>query len=268
MTEPALQAVPGEPDARRLIAGSVVVITGGGSGIGEATARAFAAEGARVTIGDVDGEAARRVAEDIGGVGIACDVRREAEVADLVDGAAATFGYLDTMINNAGTIGARGSIAAISEEGWFDTTAILLHSVFYGMKHAARHMMTRRSGTILTTASNASVAALGPHAYSTCKSAILGLTRSVAAELANHRITVNAVAPGMISTGLTAAIYGGEEATRQKSAEVNPLGRVIDAQDMARWFVFLAGPGGRNVTGQTIVVDGGATTVRGPSVHY
>lgn len=250
------------------LSGQVVVVTGGGSGIGAATARRFAAEGARVVIGDIVIDDAERIAGEIGGIALACDVRREADVEALVDAALARFGRIDVMVNNAGAIGARGSIATIDGGAWSETVALLLDSVFYGMKHAARHMVPARAGAILTTASNASVAALGPHPYAACKAAVLGLTRSVASEMARHGITVNAVAPGMISTGLTAALYGGDEATRRKSADVSPLGRPVEADDIAAMFVHLAGPAGRNITGQTIVVDGGTTTYRGPSPHH
>lgn len=250
------------------IADSVVVLTGAGSGLGAETARTFAAHGAQVIVSDVNGDAAALVAEAIGATAMTCDVTIEEQVAALINGTVNRFGRIDTMINNAGIIGVRGKIAEIDGKDWSQTVATLLDSVFFGMKHAARHMIPQGSGAILTTASNASVAALGPHCYATCKAGVLGLTRSVAAELAQHHITVNAVAPGMIATGLTSAIYGGEEATRRLSAEANPLGRPIDPEDIAATFLFLAGPGGRNITGQTLVVDGGTTTVIRPSAHH
>lgn len=247
---------------------SVVVITGGGSGIGAASARIFTDAGAKVVIGDIDLSAASSVAKEIGAESRLCNVCSETDVAGLIDFAVDRFGRIDTMINNAGAIGARGSIAAIDAAEWSRTTALLLDSVFFGMKHAAKHMIPQASGTILTTASNAAVAALGPHAYAASKTAVLGLTRSVAAELARHNITVNAVAPGMIATGLTSRLYGGEEATRKMSGEVSALGAPLEAEDIARMFLFLAGNGGRNMTGQTIVLDGGTTTVIRPSAHY
>lgn len=252
----------------REIAGSVVVVTGAGSGLGAATARRFVQEGAQVIVSDIDADAAQHVADELGTLAVVCDVTDEAQVAALIDGAVVRFGRIDTMIGNAGAIGARGSIAAIDHADWSRTVALLMDSVFFGMKHAARHMIGQGQGAILTTASNASVAALGPHCYAACKSAVLGLTRSVAAEMARHGVTVNAVAPGMIATGLTSALYGGEEATRRMSGEVSPLGRPMDPDDIAAAFLFLAGPGGRNMTGQTMVVDGGTTTVIRPSAHY
>lgn len=252
----------------REIKGSVVVVTGAGSGLGAATALRFAHEGAQVVLGDIDLAAARTVANEIGALAVACDVTDEAQVQAMIDGAVARFGRIDTMINNAGAIGARGSIAGIDHGEWSRTVALLLDSVLFGMKHAARHMIEQGDGAILTTASNASIAALGPHCYAACKSAVLGLTRSVAAEMARHGVTVNAVAPGMIATSLTSALYGGEEATRRLSGEVSPLGRAMEPDDIAAAFTFLAGPGGRNMTGQTIVIDGGTTTVIRPSAHY
>lgn len=252
----------------RAISGSVVVVTGAGSGLGAATARRFAQDGAQVVVSDLDRAAADRIAGELGAVALPCDVTEEDQVRMLVDHAVERFGRIDTMINNAGAIGARGSIAAIERADWSRTVSLLLDSVFFGMKHAARHMIGQGQGAILTTASNASVAALGPHCYGACKSAVLGLTRSVSAEMARHGVTVNAVAPGMIATGLTSALYGGEEATRRMSGEVSPLGRPMEPDDIAAAFLFLAGPGGRNMTGQTIVVDGGTTTVIRPSAHY
>lgn len=252
----------------RAIKGSVVVVTGAGSGLGAATARRFVEQGALVVVSDINADAAQHVARELGMLAAACDVTDEAQIAALVDDAVARFGRIDTMINNAGAIGARGSISAIDHADWSRTVALLMDSVFFGMKHAARHMIAQRQGAILTTASNASVAALGPHCYAACKSAVLGLTRSVAAEMARHGVTVNAVAPGMIATGLTSALYGGEEATRRMSGEVSPLGRPMEPDDIAEAFLFLAGPGGRNMTGQTMVVDGGTTTVIRPSAHY
>lgn len=253
--------------AARELHNSAVVITGGASGIGEATARHFARLGAKVWIGDLDLLRAQSVAAEIGGQAARCDVTCEQDVATLIDNAFRHEGHLATVINNAGAIGVRGSITETDADGWNQTVALLLNSVFYGMKHAARVMKDQGYGSILSTASNASVAALGPHCYAACKSGVLGLTRSVAAEMARFGVTVNAIAPGMVPTALTSGVYG-DEGARELSAEVNPLGAVLETETIAQWFAHLAGPAGKGITGQTIVVDGGTTTVLRPNAHY
>lgn len=163
------------------------------------------------------------------------------------------------MINNAGVVGSVGSVCNVSAEDFGRTLSILLESVFYGMKHAARIMIPQGSGAILSTSSVAGVAALGPHAYTAAKHGVVGLTKSVAAELAQHGIRVNAVGPGTVPTGLTAAVYGDVAKARDASAAKSPLGRTIDPEDVAAAFAYLASDDGRNVTGQLMIVDGGLT---------
>lgn len=243
---------------------SVVVVTGAASGLGAATARLYASRGAQVFLGDIDVAGGRAVAGEIGGTFVETDVCREEDVRRLIDTAAAQGGRLDTVISNAGVLGVRGSITELDIEGWNRTMAVHITSVFLGMKHAARHMIPQRSGAILATSSTAGVAAMGPHCYSAMKTAVIGLVRSVAAEMAEYGITVNCVAPGMVATGLTGAIWG--DATSERSREVSPLGRAIEPADIAEAFWYLGTPAARNVTGQVLVVDAGTTTVRGPSV--
>jgi NAD(P)-dependent dehydrogenase (short-subunit alcohol dehydrogenase family) len=134
----------------------------------------------------------------------------------------------------------------------------LLDSVFFGMKHAARVMIPNRSGCILTTSSTAGViGGVGAHAYTAAKHAVAGLVKSVASELASHGITVNAVAPGATVSALSTGVFGSVEKASRHAAEKSPLGRAIFGDDIAEAFLYLAGSGGRNVSGQTLVVDGG-----------
>ncbi len=244
------------------LAGKVAVITGGASGIGEATAKRFVAEGARVIVADIQAAAGQSVADSLGDSArfISCDVTDESQVAAAVDLAVSTWGRLDVMFNNAGIIGAVGSIAETSTEAWLKTTDVLLHSVFYGCKHAARVMIPQGSGAIISTTSIAGViGGLGPHAYTAAKTAVVGLTKSVASELIQYDITVNAIAPGSIPTALTAQALAGDSANLGAVAahaqQTNRTSFAPDATDIAN--AALVSGQRRGSTGQRPHAGGG-----------
>jgi len=158
--------------------GKVAVVTGGASGIGEGTVRRFVAEGARCVVADIQPGAA--LVAELGEATrfVRTDVTVEADVAAAVDLAVGAFGRLDVMFNNAGIVGAVGTLADTTVEAWDATMAVLLRGVFLGMKHAARVMVPQRSGAILSMSSTAGVmGGLGPHAYTAAKHAVIGLTR-------------------------------------------------------------------------------------------
>lgn len=246
----------------------VVVITGAASGLGEATARRFAREGARLVLGDIREEQGIALAAELGGAFLACDVTCEADVAALVDQAIRLHGRLDCIVNNAGQLGAVGRVEEIEGTAWRDTLAVLLDSVFYGMKHAARVMRPRGTGIILSTSSAAGLAPLGPHAYTAAKHAVIGLTLSVASELAADGIRVNAVAPGNVPSRMTALAYGDAEAMRRAAQARNPLGRVVEPDEVAAAFAYLASDDAANVTGQVLAVDAGLVECRLDAAYY
>ncbi|CAN5301264.1 SDR family oxidoreductase [soil metagenome] len=252
----------------RGLEGLVTVITGAASGLGEATARHFAADGALLVLGDIQTDKVAALAEELGGVGLACDVTDEAAVEHLVATAIERHGRIGCMINNAGQLGAQGTITAITRDAWDRTLAVLLSSVFFGMKHAGRAMAQAGEGVILSTASVAGMAALGPHAYTAAKHAIVGLTRSVAAELAGQGVRVNAVAPGTVPTPLTDRLYGGRDVLAEAVTARNPLHRIVTAQEVAAAFAYLAGPDARSITGQVLTVDAGLSDLRLGADYY
>ncbi|PHR17193.1 MAG: short-chain dehydrogenase [Sphingopyxis sp.] len=243
--------------------GKVAVITGGASGIGEATARMFSAEGAQLVIADMDVVAGEALAAELGEA-IFCrtDVMVEDDVAAAILAATQTFGQLDCMINNAGFVGAVGSICDTPYEHWRATLAVMLDGVFLGCKHAALAMRVSSSkGTILNTASVAGLrGGFGAHAYSTAKHAVIGLTRSVASELAPEGVRVNAVAPGAVVTPLIQNLTGADNDTLRKLAEkASPLGQAMYPREIAGAFTYLASDDAAHVTGEVITVDAGVT---------
>jgi NAD(P)-dependent dehydrogenase (short-subunit alcohol dehydrogenase family) len=248
--------------------GKVAVVTGAASGLGEATARLMVAEGALVLLADIADQRGQALADALGGQAeyVHCDVTVEDDVRNAVDAAAARHGRLDCMFNNAGVVGASGPIDELTLDEFEFVTAVLLRSVFLGMKHAARVMKPQGSGVILSTTSIAGIeGGWGPHLYAAAKSAIVGLTRNVAAELAPWGIRAVAIAPGKMLTPMNAARIVGDRDDMAATAEAfktrTPLrGRIGLADDVGHAAVWLASDEAGFVSGTTIMIDGGLTT--------
>lgn len=248
--------------------GKVAVITGGASGLGAATARRFIEEGAKVVLGDIQDELGTQTAAALGANASYrhCDVTVESDVAALVDAAVAQHGAVDVMMNNAGVVGARGPISQTPAEEFARTVDIHLNGTFYGMKHAARVMQPRESGSIISLSSVAGVqGGLGPHAYAAAKHGIVGLTENVAAELCRHGIRVNCIAPGSTATPMVAsARLDDHQAMEDVVAELARHSPIKDRagmpDDIANAALYLACDESGNTNGHCLVVDGGLTT--------
>jgi NAD(P)-dependent dehydrogenase (short-subunit alcohol dehydrogenase family) len=250
------------------LAGKVAVITGAASGIGEATARRFVEEGCKVVLGDIQTEQGQALAGELG-AGVVfqyCNVTKEDEVAGLVDLAVKEFGQLDIMFNNAGIVGAIGPIDTTIDAEWNATLAVLLNGVFYGMKHAARVMKPQKSGAIVSMSSVAGVTGgLGPHAYAAAKTAVVGLTKNVAAELCAFGVRVNAIAPYSVATSMVADAYlkdhtAIDETIKMLTDESPLVGRPGLAIDVANAALWLASDESGYTSGHTLTVDAGITS--------
>jgi NAD(P)-dependent dehydrogenase (short-subunit alcohol dehydrogenase family) len=250
--------------------GKVAVITGAASGIGAATAKTFVEQGARVVLGDIQDQAGAELAEALGGSGTAifrhCNVTSEAEVEALVDAAVSEFGKIDVMFNCAGIVGAVGPMSTTPAEEWKLTIDIMVHGVFYGMKHASRYMKEAGSGSIISMSSTAGVmGGLGPHAYTAAKHAVVGMTRNLAAEVGGFGVRVNCIAPAAMATPMVADVITGDhhklEETIAALAEGSPLrGRAGLAEDVANAALWLASEESGYTSGLTLTVDAGYTT--------
>jgi NAD(P)-dependent dehydrogenase (short-subunit alcohol dehydrogenase family) len=254
------------------LANKVAIITGGGSGIGRASVLRFAEQGARVLIAEINAETAEetlelartRLGADADRVQVQrCDVSREEDVVALVQRAQELFGRLDCMFNNAGVVGAVGPLTTTSVDAWDRTFAVLVRGVFLGIKHAAPAMRAH-GGTIINTASIAGLnAGAGPAAYSSCKAAVIQLTRSAAVELGPDRIRVNALCPGLILSPMLERGQSTELGSVLAAAQPWPeAGLPEHIADVA---LFLASDDSRFLTGEALVADGGITA-RGPGV--
>ena len=247
--------------------GKVAAITGAASGFGAAAARLFVAQGAKVVLGDIQEDAGAAIAAELGDAAVfaTCNVTDEEHIANLVDTAVKEFGALDIMYNNAGIVGAVGPIATTPGDEWRFTVDILLNGVFYGCKHAARVMTPQGSGSIVSMASTAGImGGLGPHCYTACKHAVVGLTKGVAAELCHHNIRVNCIAPAGMATAMVANVSTGDhtdiETTKQILAQNSPLkGRPGLADDVANAALWLASDESGYTSGHCLTTDAGIT---------
>lgn len=243
----------------------VAIITGSTTGIGRGTAELFVKEGASVVVNSPTQEACDKVASEIKNengkvIGIAADVSKEKEVENLVSKTVEKFGKLDIMINNAGILGF-SPLTELSEKDWDKIIDVNLKGVFFGIKHAAKQMIKQgNGGKIINTASIAGLIGYPTLAhYSSSKGGVIELTRTAALELADKKIYVNAIAPGLIETPMTKDIMEDPEQRKQLLKGI-PLGRAGKPEDIARPALFLSSEDSDYMTGQTIVVDGGWTS--------
>jgi NAD(P)-dependent dehydrogenase (short-subunit alcohol dehydrogenase family) len=249
----------------------VALVTGGGQGIGKAAAEALAEAGAHVIVADIDRAKATAAAEAImagqrRAAAIQADVGDLREIDRMVQEALAAFGQIDILVNNAG-VTRRADIMDLTEADWDRIHRVNAKGVFFCLQRVAREMIPRRSGRIINIASIAGKGYAGASnvAYAASKGAVIGMTKLAALQLGKHNINVNGVCPGVTRTALSdanlavAAQQQGvslEEMERRR-ADVIPLKRVNDPEDIAAMVVFLASPGARNITGQSFNVDGG-----------
>ena len=251
--------------------GRVALVTGGARGIGLATARAFAQEGARVAVCDISEDAARETAVAMGSdfatqaVGIGCDVTDEAQVDAVFARAISELGGLDILVNNAG-VTRDNLLFKMSLEDWDTVMAVHLRGTFLCTRAAQRHMVEKRFGKIVNLSSTSALGNRGQANYSSAKAGLQAFTRTAAIELGPYNINVNAVAPGFVDTEMTrqtAARRGIDPEEYKKMRAKNiPLGRVGVPTDISNVITFLCSEEASFVSGQIIYVKGGPETLR------
>lgn len=256
--------------------GKTALITGAASGLGLAAAQLFDAQGCRVCFCDIQqeqGEAYAAAAQNDAFFAY-CDVTNEEQVSAAIDAAVDRFGHLDIVFHSAGIVGAVGPIATTPADEWRFSIDVLLTGTFYLFKHAARVMQPRQRGSIIAMSSTAGLmGGLGPHAYTAAKHAVVGLTKSVAVELAGSGVRVNAIAAASMATPMVANVVTGDpnnmEGVRDVLAAASPLhGRAGLPEDVANAALFLASDESGYTTGHTLTTDAGFTvgaTVEGPT---
>jgi 3-oxoacyl-[acyl-carrier protein] reductase len=236
--------------------GKIAIVTGAAAGIGETTARLFAAEGAKVVACDISMEPLEEIVKSIkaeGGEAIAvkCDVSQESDVKEMIQTTIQEFGKINILINNAGIT--RDTLTPrMTVENWDLVMSINLKGTFLCSKYALAKM--ERGGKVVNTSSIATLGNKGQSNYAASKMGVIGLTRTLALEYSRKKICINAIAPGAVDTPMLQAV---PEKMREKMIEMIPLGEAIPPIDIARAHLFLASDEANFITGQCIFVDGG-----------
>jgi NAD(P)-dependent dehydrogenase (short-subunit alcohol dehydrogenase family) len=240
--------------------GKIAFITGAGSGIGRATAVAFAAEGARVVVTDRSEAGLKETAERVKAAGgevlaITCDVSKPEDIEAAVTEAVKAFGRIDCAFNNAGVENKAAPLHAIELQEWDRILDINLRGAFVCMKHEIAQMLKQGGGVVVNTSSGAGIRGVpGGAAYVASKHAIIGLTKSAALDYAKCNIRVNAVLPGNIATPMMERFTGGDI---QKAIDLEPVGRLGKPEEIAEAVLWICSDLGGFVTGAAIVIDGG-----------
>jgi NAD(P)-dependent dehydrogenase (short-subunit alcohol dehydrogenase family) len=246
-------------------AGQVALVTGAGSGMGLATAQAFAQAGASVVLADINEDALHVATDDLTGsghqaLGVTCDVSDEGQVAAMVDDAVATFGRLDMTFNNAGIQIPPSDAADEPAENFDRVNGINVRGVWACMKHELRQMRVQGSGSIVNCSSLGGLVGLpGRAAYHASKHGVIGLTRSAALEYAPRGIRINAVCPGTIETPMVTDMIARGELEAAEATRNQPIGRLGRAEEIAAAVLWLCSPAASFVLGVALPVDGGYT---------
>lgn len=238
----------------------VVVITGGGSGIGLASARRVASEGARVVVADIDAAAGQAAADEVDGLFVAVDVTDEAQVADLFHTAADTFGSVDVAFNNAGISPPEDdSVLTTDIDVWRRVQDVNLTSVYLCCKHAIPHMQRQGKGSVINTASFVAVmgAATSQVSYTASKGGVLAMSRELGVQFAREGIRVNALCPGPVNTQLLQELFAKDPERAARRLVHVPMGRFAEPEEIAGAVAFLASDDSSFVTASTFLVDGG-----------
>jgi NAD(P)-dependent dehydrogenase (short-subunit alcohol dehydrogenase family) len=242
------------------LAGRVCLVTGAAQGIGEACARRFAAEGARVVVADVDDERGMQVADELDAMYVHCDVGDHEQVEGMVEAILEVHGRIDVLVNNAGIV--RGApLLEMSEEDFDAVVRVNLKGAFLAGQAVAREMVKAGSGAIVNLSSVNSVLTIPTIAgYNVSKGGVNQLTRVMALDLAPKGVRVNAVAPGTIVTDMARAVLS-DEATRQRVMSRTPMGRFGEPAEVANAVAFLASDAASYITGEIVFIDGGRLTL-------
>ena len=250
-------------------AGKVACITGAASGIGAATARRLAAEGATLLLADMDAAGLETVASQLGAsrtVTRVVDVRDRLQVEAAIDATVERFGGIDILYNNAG-VGAYGESPDLDPEVWHNVIAVDLHSVFYGIRCVVPHMRRRGGGAIVNTASISGLFGdYGLAAYTAAKGAVVNYTRTAAIDHAKDGIRINAVCPGPIDTNIISFAKQFPAVIDEWKRNI-PMGRIGQPEEVAAAVAFLCSPDASYITGAMLVIDGGLTAATG-QVNY